>query len=90
MAASSDQASALRGATLSLAYCLGLGLPLLAAGIAFGRAMAAFAVIKRHYRALMVGGGSMLVVIGLLQVSGAWTSLMNLLQTRFGGIPLPL
>ncbi len=90
LAASSDQASVLRGATLSLAYCLGLGLPLLAAGIAFNRAMAAFSIVKRHYRALMVAGGSMLVVIGLLQVTGTWTSLMNLLQTQFGGMNLPL
>src|SRR5690606_36636611 len=67
LAASSDQASAARGAFLSLAYCLGLGVPFLVTGLAFDRAMRALAVVKRHYRAVMVGGGSMLVAIGLLQ-----------------------
>jgi cytochrome c-type biogenesis protein len=90
LAASSDQASALRGSVLSLAYCLGLGLPFLVTGLAFGRAMHAFAVVKRHYRAVMVAGGGMLVAIGVLQVSGVWSAFMNELQVRFGGAALPL
>jgi cytochrome c-type biogenesis protein len=90
MAASSDQASALRGATLSLAYCLGLGVPFLVTGLAFDRAMRALSVVKRHYRAVMIAGGAMLVVIGVLQVSGVWTEMMNTVQTRFGGAELPL
>lgn len=90
MAASSDHASALRGAFLSFAYCLGIGVPFLVTGLAFGRAMRAFSVVKRHYRAVMIAGGAMLVVIGVLQVSGAWTELMNELQVRFGGMDLPL
>jgi cytochrome c-type biogenesis protein len=90
LAASGDQASALRGAVLSFAYCLGLGVPFLLTGLAFDRALGALAVVKRHYRAGMITGGAMLVVIGVLQVSGVWTSLMNGLQTRFGGTDLPL
>jgi cytochrome c-type biogenesis protein len=90
LAASSDQASALRGAALSLAYCLGLGLPFLVTGLAFGRAMRALAVVKRHLRAVTVLGGAMLVVIGTLQVTGTWTQLMEQLQSRFGGTQLPL
>lgn len=90
LAASSDQASALRGALLSFAYCLGLGVPFLLTGLAFDRAMGALAIVKRHYRAVMTAGGAMLVVIGVLQVTGVWTSLMNGLQTRFGGTDLPL
>jgi hypothetical protein len=38
----------------------------------------------------MVSGGMVLVVIGVLQVTGAWTALMGQLQSRFGGMPLPL
>jgi hypothetical protein len=38
----------------------------------------------------MVAGGGMLVVIGVLQVTGAWSAIMNELQVRFGGAPLPL
>jgi cytochrome c-type biogenesis protein len=90
LAASSEQASALRGAVLAFAYCLGLGIPLLVAGLAFGRAMRAFAVIKRHYQAVMVFSGGLLVVIGVLQVTGVWMLLMDELQRQFGSMSLPL
>src|SRR5699024_4526789 len=35
LAASSDQASATRGAALSFTYCMGLGIPLVVSGLAF-------------------------------------------------------
>ena len=90
LAASSDQASAARGAALSSIYCLGLGLPLLITGLAFDRAMSAFAVVKRHYQGIMQVSGGMLVVLGVLQVTGVWAQWMGELQTRFGGASLPL
>ena len=90
LAASSDQASASRGAFLSFMYCLGLGVPFLIAGLAFDRAMHAMAAVKRHYRAMMITGGSVLVAIGILQVTGIWTELMDRLQSNFGGTKLPL
>ena len=65
-------------------------MPFLVTGLAFGRAMRALAIVKRHYRTVMTVGGAMLVLIGVLQVSGAWTELMNEVQTRFGGTNLPL
>lgn len=90
LAASSDQASAARGAVLSAVYCLGLGLPLLITGLAFDRAMSAFAVVKRHYQGIMQVSGGMLVLLGILQVTGVWNQWMGELQTRFGGASLPL
>lgn len=90
LAASSDRASAARGAFLSLMYCLGLGVPFLITGLAFNRAMRALAIVKRHYRMVMTVGGSMLVVMGILQVTGVWTAFMERLQTNFGGAKLPL
>jgi cytochrome c-type biogenesis protein len=90
LSASNDGTTAARGALLSVAYCLGLGLPLLVTGLAFTRAMGALAVVKRHYRALMVTGGVSLVVLGILQVTGLWAEWAGALQTRFGGWDLPL
>jgi cytochrome c-type biogenesis protein len=73
--------SAGRGAVLTAAYCLGLGIPFLLTALAFRRAMAAFAVVKRHYDVVLRIGGGLLVVIGLLLVSGVWQHLVVNLQT---------
>jgi cytochrome c-type biogenesis protein len=70
------QASAGRGALLTAAYCLGLGVPFVLSGLAFRRALGAFAVVKRHYAVVMGIGGGLLVVIGVLLVTGLWDKLM--------------
>jgi cytochrome c-type biogenesis protein len=68
------EASAGRGALLTAAYCAGLGIPFVLTGLAFSRALGAFAVVKRHYAVVMRVGGGLLVVVGLLLVSGLWSS----------------
>lgn len=83
-------AGAWRGATLAFVYSLGLGLPFLLAAASTGRAMSAFAWPRRHARAVMRTGGLMLVLVGLFQVSGAWTALIASMQTLIGGFQLPL
>ena len=70
------QASAGRGALLTAAYCLGLGIPFILTGLAFRRALGAFTVVKRHYAVVMGIGGGLLVVIGVLLVTGLWDTLM--------------
>lgn len=70
------EASAGRGALLTAAYCLGLGVPFLLTAIAMRRALGAFDVVKRHYATVMRVGGTLLVVVGLLLVSGLWGDLM--------------
>ena len=66
------EASAGRGALLTAAYCAGLGIPFVLTGLAFTRALGAFAVVKRHFALVMRIGGGMLVLVGLLLVSGLW------------------
>lgn len=90
LSASTDGATALRGALLSVAYCLGLGLPLLIAGLAFTRAMTTFSFIQRHYRAFMIAGGVGLILLGVLQLTGLWLTVTDALQRSFGGWALPL
>jgi len=75
-----SEASAGRGALLSVAYCLGLGVPFVLTAIAYRRALGAFGFVKRHYRAVTAAGGGLLVVIGLLLVTGLWTDLTALTQ----------
>jgi cytochrome c-type biogenesis protein len=80
-----SEASATRGALLSFAYCLGLGLPFLLTALAYRRALGAFGFVKRHYQAVMRVGGGMLVAIGVLLVTGAWTDLTIKMQGWVSG-----
>ena len=70
-----DQASAARGAFLTAVYCLGLGLPFVLVAVAYRRAFGAMAWAKKHYALIIRLGGSMLVVLGVLMVTGVWTEL---------------
>jgi cytochrome c-type biogenesis protein len=79
------EASAARGALLSFAYCLGLGVPFLVTALAYRRALGAFGLVKRHYQAVMRIGGGMLVAIGVLLVTGAWTDLTIRMQSWVSG-----
>jgi len=83
-------ADAGRGALLSFGYSLGLGLPFLVAAVSFEKAMREFGFARRHARAVMRPGGAMLIVVGLLQVTGLWTMLMTRLQGLILGYQLPL
>jgi len=80
-----SEASAARGALLSIAYCVGLGVPFVLTAIAYRRALGAFGFVKRHYRAVTAVGGGLLVVIGLLLVTGLWTNLTALTQQWAAG-----
>ncbi len=76
---------ATRGAVLALAYCLGLGLPflLVAAGLDRNRRLVGW--LSRHRRAVSRAGGAMLVVVGLLLVSGLWISWVDALRLWIEG-----
>lgn len=83
-------AGAERGAFLSLAYSLGLGIPFLVAGASMHRVVDSFGWARRHAKWVMRGGGIFLIVIGVLQVSGAWGSILASMQGLVGGWQTPL
>jgi cytochrome c-type biogenesis protein len=82
-----DSASAGRGAALAAVYCLGLGLPFLIVALAFRKAFGAMSWMKRHYALLIRIGGAMLVLLGLMMVTGVWADLsiqMRIWTANFG------
>ncbi|MGC5041114.1 cytochrome c biogenesis CcdA family protein [Streptomyces sp. DT190] len=85
-----DSASAGRGAVLSFTYSLGLGLPFLLAAASFDGVMRRFTWARRHARAMMRCGGVLLVVVGVMQVTGWWGQLIAQFQTLITGFQLPL
>lgn len=89
LAASSNQASAWRGAVLSAGYCFGLGLPFLIVGLAFDRSTRALAILRRNARAVTMTGGVLLILVGLLQVSGGWNWFVDWLQSNVSSPELP-
>ncbi|PSM38730.1 cytochrome C biogenesis protein ResC [Streptomyces dioscori] len=80
LALSSSEASAGRGAILTVAYCVGLGVPFVVAAVAFRKALGAFGWVKRHYVWVMRIGGGMMIVTGLLLLTGAWDGIVQEMQ----------
>ena len=79
-----------RGAILSFAYSVGLGIPFLLAAFGVQRAFKAFAFARRHARAVMQLGGVLLIVVGILQVTGVWTAMIADLQGLVANWQTPL
>lgn len=77
---STTSAGAGRGAFLSFAYSIGLGIPFIVAAFSVSRAMARLRWARRHASTVMLVGGLALVALGVLQVSGLWLDLMTRLQ----------
>lgn len=75
--------TAVRGAILTFAYGLGLGIPFLIVALAFERGVTAFSFARRHARAFSVAGGAMLVAVGILEITGAWSSALLWLKTHW-------
>ena len=73
-----------RGAALSVAYSLGLGLPFLVLGLAYRRMLGAVGWVRRHQVWITRGGGVMLVAVGLLLVTGWWDVFVTDLRGWFG------
>ena len=72
-----QESSAVRGALLSFGYCLGLGLPFMASGLFLDRTEKLRKYLVKRGDLISKIGGVFLIVIGLLEVSGLWSQLMN-------------
>ncbi|MBL1102443.1 cytochrome c biogenesis CcdA family protein [Streptomyces coffeae] len=75
-----QEGTAVRGALLVSAYCLGLGLPFIAVALAYRRTLGAFGWVKRHYVWVMRTGGGLLITLGVLMLTGVWDAMMGEMQ----------
>lgn len=82
--------SAVRGALLTGFYSLGLGIPFVLIALGFAWMSGALGFLRRHVRVINISGGSVLVVIGLLMVTGVWTMLIYQLQSIMATVQLPV
>jgi cytochrome c-type biogenesis protein len=79
------EGTAFRGALLSVAYCLGLGIPFILAGLFFRRMLGAVAWVRRHQVWVTRIGGLMLIAVGILLVTGLWDQWVAELRGWVGG-----
>lgn len=80
-----SQSDAAKGATLSLIYSLGLGLPFILLALGFQWVTNALPKIREHQQVLTYLGGGLLIVIGLLLVSGLWAEVSIGLRSWISG-----
>ena len=80
-----NQGTAVRGALLTFIYSLGLGIPFIALALGFSRATRGVAFFRRHARAVTRVGGGMLIIVGLLLVTGAWDDFTIWLRVHYIG-----
>ena len=71
-----QESSAIRGAILSFGYCLGLGLPFIATGLFLDKSKTLRKSLTKSGSKISKIGGVLLIVIGILQLTGLWTTLM--------------
>ena len=67
--------STAHGAYLLAWYSAGLAIPFLGTALAFSSMTRAFAFVKRHYPVIVAAGGAILIVMGVLIVTGELTKL---------------
>ena len=84
------EGTATRGAMLSVAYSLGLGIPFLVAGLAFRRTLGAVKWVRRHQVWVTRIGGMMLIAVGLLLVTGLWDQWVADLRSVVTGFEVPV
>ncbi|MCA1223859.1 cytochrome c biogenesis CcdA family protein [Streptomyces sp. 8L] len=80
-----SEGSAGRGTLLTIAYCVGLGLPFVLTAVAFRKALGAFAWVKRRYVWVMRIGGIMMITTGLLLLTGVWAGIIQTMQSWSNG-----
>jgi cytochrome c-type biogenesis protein len=75
-----SEGTAARGGLLGFVYVLGLGIPFVLAGLAFTRMASAVAFLRDRQQLVMRIGGILMIIVGLLLVSGTWNTLTALLR----------
>lgn len=75
--------SAARGAFLAFMYGLGIGIPFLIVAALFQQGARKSSFARRHARLVTRAGGALLVIVGVLQVSGVWATALTWLKVHW-------
>jgi cytochrome c-type biogenesis protein len=91
VAAATEGANVARGIVLTIAYCMGLGIPFVALAFGSAGAVSGLAWLRRHTRAIQVFGGALLIMVGAALVTGVWNDFVSWLRDAFvSDVRLPI
>lgn len=76
----SQQGHVLEGVGMLLAYSLGLGVPFLLSAVLIDRLKSAFNWVKSHYRVINLVCGALLILVGVMMMTGTMGKLLNFLS----------
>lgn len=82
--------TAVRGVLLVAAYCLGLGIPFVLLALGARWAVRSAGWLRRRGRAIQLAGGALLVVVGVLLVTGLWGEVIAMLRGPIAGFQAPI
>lgn len=75
----SQQGQILAGMTMLLLYSLGLGIPFVVSALLIDKLKSTFDAIRKNYRVINIVSGSLLIVIGVLMMTGLMGRLVSIL-----------
>lgn len=81
LAMASQQGNVLKGVLMLLCYSVGLGIPFVISAVLIDKLRSAFNFIKKHYNVINMVSGSLLVLIGVLMMTGLFEKLISLLAS---------
>ena len=80
VAAATDGANVARGIVLTIAYCMGLGIPFVLLAFGSAGAMSGLGWLRRHSRGIQIFGGALLIAVGAALVTGVWNDFISWLR----------
>ena len=83
VAAGTEGATAVRGVTLIVAYCLGLGLPFVVLAFGSSSAMRGVGWLRRNSQKIKVAGGIIMVAVGVALLTGMWGLFIAWIRNEF-------
>lgn len=75
-----QEGSVLHGVLMLLVYSLGLGIPFILSAVLIDKLKGAFTFIKKHYKVINIVCGSLLVIVGILMMTGFMNMLLGLMS----------
>jgi cytochrome c-type biogenesis protein len=80
LAAATDGANVARGIVLTIAYCMGLGIPFVLLAFGSAGAVSGLGWLRRHSRGIQIFGGALLIAVGAALVTGVWNEFISWLR----------